>query len=270
MNSWLKQWKSQVIIWVCVKLSCFARHQCTIRLSSSVKGALCLSLGQESYCSRPGPFTFHVSEIGLNCVFAFSSRHTFRQWWEVRRQDPDSSYIVLYRHTTCPEAMEKKKTTSWVQRRYFKRFNLSTEIVSMLWKTVIVHKENGNKCTVLEKASFAAAKSEGHKLQPYFLARLSWTSLTKVFLVRYLCSASAIQIEEITIYFFLWKVQIFRYCIWMKKHLNEKQKYEKAKWNSNALASNCYDEKEQNFRVLLAYFTPEISFKCSISVNMSY
>lgn len=257
MNSWLKQWKSQVIIWVSVKLSCFARHQCTIRLSSSVKGALCLSLGQESYCSRPGPFTFHVSEIGLNCVFAFSSRHTFHQWWEVHRQDPDSSYIVLYRHTTCPEAMEKKKT-SWVQRRYFKRFNLSTEIVSMLWKTVIVHKENGNKCTVLEKASFAAAKNESHKLQPYFLAKLSWTSLTNFFWSDTCVLPQQFRWKKLQ--FFLWKVQIFRYCIW----------YEKAKWNSNALASNCYDEKEQNFRVLLAYFTPEISFKCSISVNMSY
>lgn len=131
MNSWLKQWKSQVIIWESVKLSCFARHQCTVQLSS-MKGALWLSLGQESYCSRPGPVTFHTSEIRLDCVSAFSSRRRFRQWWEVHRQDPDSSYIELYRHTTCPEATEKKKKkTSWAQKRYFKICNLSNEIVSM-------------------------------------------------------------------------------------------------------------------------------------------
>lgn len=182
MNSWLKQWKSQVIIWVCVKLSCFAHHQCTVLLSSSVKGVLWLSLGQESYCSRPGPFTFHIDEIRLNCMFAFSSRHRFRQWWEVRRQDPDSSYIVLYRHTTCPEAMEKKtRKQAEYKEGTSKRFNLSKEIFSMLCKTVIVHKVNGNKCTALEKASFPAAKSKGHEFQPYFLTRLSWTSLMEVF-----------------------------------------------------------------------------------------
>lgn len=123
----------------------------------SVKGVLWPSLEQESDRSRPGPSTFHTSEIRLNCVFAFSSRHRFRQWWEVRRQDPDSSYIVLYRHTTCPEATEGKKKTSWVQRRYFKRFNLGTEIFSMR-KTVIVHKVKDNKYIVLDKASFPAAK----------------------------------------------------------------------------------------------------------------
>lgn len=93
---------------------------------------------------------------------------------------------------------EKTRKQAEYKEGTSKRFNLSKEIVSMLCKTVIVHKVNGNKCTALEKASFPAAKSKGHKFQPYFLTRLSWTSLMEVFFVSQLYSASTIQIEEMT------------------------------------------------------------------------
>lgn len=149
---------------------------------SSVKGVLWLSLGQESYCSRLGPFTFHMSEIRLNCMFTFSSRHRFHQWWEARRQDPDSSYIVLYRHTTCPEAMEKnrKKKTSWVQRRYFKRFNLSTKIVSMHCKTK--HPEGKWQQMPCSWASFMpCCEKQGPQTPVWFSCKIIFVSFTKAF-----------------------------------------------------------------------------------------
>lgn len=133
-------------------------------------------LGQESYGRKPGPFTLQGAGGRLNWMLEFSSRHRFHQQWAAHRQDPDSSYIELYRHTTCPEAGEKKQRTSLRTREMLQETQLQHRLPACF-------KTGTNKwqqSTLPERASAPAVNSQGHKLQPHFLTRLPWTSKTRL------------------------------------------------------------------------------------------
>lgn len=198
-----------------------------MRLPSRLKGVLGLSLGQESYGSKPGPFAFHISGGRLNCKFEFSSRHRFHQWWEVRRQDPDSSYIELYRHTTCPEAMEKKQRTSLSTKKVLQETQPQHRL-SACFKIVVVYNINGNKWLLPKEPWFLLQNAMATNFSLIFLQDYpGHLKQNFFFLVSHLYSASItqVQMEEIPS-IFKWKVQIFRSCIW----------YGKSKCNSNASA----------------------------------